>query len=359
VLCHFEGKTIDEAARELGCPPGTVGTRLARARERLRGRLARRGVTLSAATLVAALGQQAAAATVPAPLVASTVAAAAVVLSGRTAAGVVSAKVIVLTEGVLHAMLVNKVKIAVAALLVAALCTAVAGWAYQLHAAEEANAVALRSPPAQDKSKPKEANVLKGWGQTIDPDGDCKFTLDQGKLTIKLPGTDHALAFERNQMNAPRVLRDVEGDFIVQVKVSGEYPAGATSVVEGRVPFHGAGLLVYHDDKNYIRLERAELFSANTNINYASWELRQDGKFERVGNTGDLPLTEKEYYLRVERRDGKFYAGLSTDGVRWHGLEPITIDLPSRLRVGVAAGHNTSSGYEVHFTEFRLFRDVK
>ena len=256
-------------------------------------------------------------------------------------------------------MLISKVKIAVAAVLVAALCTAVAGWAYRLHAAEEGNAAALRSASAQNKTKPKTEPMLKGWGQAVDPDGDCKFTLDQGKLTIKLPGTDHALAFERKQMNAPRVLRDVEGDFIVQVKVSGEYPAGATSVVDGRVPFHGAGLLIYHDYQNYIRLERAELFSANMNVNYASWELRQDGKFERTGNTGDLPLTEKEYYLRVERRDGKFYAGVSSDGVRWHGLEPITINLPSRLRVGVAAGHNTSSGYEVHFTEFRLFREAK
>src|SRR5262249_4735029 len=48
VLCYLEGKTTDEAAEPLGCPRGTVGTRLAWARERLRSRLARRGVALSA-----------------------------------------------------------------------------------------------------------------------------------------------------------------------------------------------------------------------------------------------------------------------------------------------------------------------
>src|SRR5438105_9660389 len=34
VLCHLEGKTTQEAAAELRCPPGTVSSRLTRARER-------------------------------------------------------------------------------------------------------------------------------------------------------------------------------------------------------------------------------------------------------------------------------------------------------------------------------------
>jgi uncharacterized protein (TIGR03067 family) len=55
VLCYLEGKTNEEAARVLACPPGTVFSRLARARERLRDRLRRRGVVLSAGLLAAAL----------------------------------------------------------------------------------------------------------------------------------------------------------------------------------------------------------------------------------------------------------------------------------------------------------------
>jgi hypothetical protein len=41
ILCHLEGKTNEEAARELGCPVGTVQSRLSRARARLRQRLRR------------------------------------------------------------------------------------------------------------------------------------------------------------------------------------------------------------------------------------------------------------------------------------------------------------------------------
>ena len=53
VLCYFEGLTLDEAARRLRCPAGTLRSRLARAREKLRISLARRGVVLPAAALAA------------------------------------------------------------------------------------------------------------------------------------------------------------------------------------------------------------------------------------------------------------------------------------------------------------------
>src|SRR5262249_46853929 len=49
VLCCLEGKTDREAADELGCPKGTVLSRLSRARARLRVRLSKRGLTLGGA----------------------------------------------------------------------------------------------------------------------------------------------------------------------------------------------------------------------------------------------------------------------------------------------------------------------
>src|SRR5262249_49829935 len=55
VLCYLEGKTNEQTAQELGCPHGTVFSRLARARERLRHRLKRRGVVVSSAALAATL----------------------------------------------------------------------------------------------------------------------------------------------------------------------------------------------------------------------------------------------------------------------------------------------------------------
>src|SRR5215831_15632506 len=57
VLCDLEGKTRKEAARQLGCPDGTVAGQLARARAMLAKRLARRGIGLSGGALAAVLSQ--------------------------------------------------------------------------------------------------------------------------------------------------------------------------------------------------------------------------------------------------------------------------------------------------------------
>jgi RNA polymerase sigma factor (sigma-70 family) len=66
LLCYLEGMTYEEAAARLRWPTGTVASRLTRARELLRTRLTRRGVTLSAAALAAELARPATAAMQPA-----------------------------------------------------------------------------------------------------------------------------------------------------------------------------------------------------------------------------------------------------------------------------------------------------
>ena len=69
ILCDLEGRSLEEAAQSLGCPVGTVKSRLARGRDRLRGRLTRRGLAPAAigASLAAMSGS--ASAGVPASLV--------------------------------------------------------------------------------------------------------------------------------------------------------------------------------------------------------------------------------------------------------------------------------------------------
>lgn len=109
VLCDLLGLTTQEAAAEVNCPPKTLGTRLLRARALLAGRLTRRGIALSVATLATAPGQTASAA-VPPRLLDSTAQTAVAFTTGSAA---VSPTVAALTTGVSTVMVYSSLKIAV------------------------------------------------------------------------------------------------------------------------------------------------------------------------------------------------------------------------------------------------------
>src|SRR5260370_26203406 len=121
VLCSLEGKTNEEAARLLGCPRETVATRLARARERLRIRLTRRGLALSALVLAGELSPSLAA-SLPAPLDAATVQAGLDFAAPPTSAARVSATGASFTEGVLHSMFLYKLKMILVVVFTFAIC---------------------------------------------------------------------------------------------------------------------------------------------------------------------------------------------------------------------------------------------
>ncbi len=111
VLCDLQGKTYREAAEQLGCPFGTVSTRVTRARQLLRRRLARHVPALSAGALSVALSRHAVSA-LPAPLTASVVRAAARMASdSKAAANIPSAHIADLMEGANQAMLMTRFKL--------------------------------------------------------------------------------------------------------------------------------------------------------------------------------------------------------------------------------------------------------
>jgi RNA polymerase sigma factor (sigma-70 family) len=102
VLCDLEGRSQQDAAEQLGWPAGTLTGRLSRARALLARRLARHGVALSVGALAAV--------SVPSALASSTVQAAVSLAAGHALGGLVSLRVVTLFQGVLHTMLLNRIK---------------------------------------------------------------------------------------------------------------------------------------------------------------------------------------------------------------------------------------------------------
>ncbi len=122
VLCDLQGLPQKEAARVLGIPPGTVSSRLIRARALLAKRLAARGLVLAGGALAAVLMTERALAQVPTVLVHSTARVAALVAAGQWTAA--AGPAVVLMKGVMHAMWVKRLKVVVGSVMVAVVLSA-------------------------------------------------------------------------------------------------------------------------------------------------------------------------------------------------------------------------------------------
>jgi len=178
VLCDLEGKPLKDVARQLGCPIGTVGTRVARGRVLLGRRLSRHGVMLSASALALLLSQNAASAALPPTLAATTIQAAAAFMSGSAVTGtVIPAKVVNLTMAVLKSMLLSRVKVTLAVLLI---CTLIAAGgvavAHQAQLADRVNNQARTISELQGTwvlvsvehaGQPVPAHTLKDYGAWV------------------------------------------------------------------------------------------------------------------------------------------------------------------------------------------------
>jgi RNA polymerase sigma factor (sigma-70 family) len=147
LLCYVEGHTTEQAARLLGCPRGTVLSRLATARKRLAARLARRGFALPVAGLALLLAEP----TVSAALVGAAV-------NGATSK-VAPAGVVHLAQGVLHAMFLNKLVAALGAVVVVGVLAAAVGRVASEASGEEGRLPAAAEPAAaQPPAEPARAD---------------------------------------------------------------------------------------------------------------------------------------------------------------------------------------------------------
>jgi hypothetical protein len=188
---------------------------------------------------------------------------------------------------------------------------------------------------------------LKEWGDPINPDHDCKIRLDGGVLSIEMPGTDHDYDPYRKRFNAPRILREIEGEFDLQVRIRIDCPPSAQSSVEDQPAYVSAGFLILYPDSPLYLWPRYE--TACERVDYGVMQ-------QRIG-IDDFPIDDFRLPLRrlrhpqIEKESRK---GIGEDGCvlerRW-GYNPRAIE-----NGGPAIGCNRYSQVWLRFFD-RGWRD--
>jgi RNA polymerase sigma factor (sigma-70 family) len=193
VLCELEGRSRKEVARQLNVPEGTLSSRLAAARKTLAKRLREHGWSGAAPAVL------------PPLLLTSTRQAGAQLLAGRPATGVVSAEVLALTQGVLKAMFVNKLKALTLVLILAGLVGAGAR-SFGDRALAESPTAAAQEPPAKDP-RVQEASADVAAAQAALKQAEANLAAARAQLALKEAVYQQALAnarlpFEKEKFRA-------------------------------------------------------------------------------------------------------------------------------------------------------------
>jgi RNA polymerase sigma factor (sigma-70 family) len=216
VLCYLQGKTNDEAAQLLGCPKGTVASRLARAREQLRRRLTQRGWSVSTGMVASVLTDKARAVSVPVRLVCSTLS----YVTGKPVnSSALSAKVFALSDGVLRMLWLSKMKMAAGIVLALVLAGAGVGLVVrQAWASGDEAQVARKEPagpaaeaPEARADRPPSSKIAKGQNARRAAELAAKNTAAKNKID----GSGKAITKEINVRDFTSV--DVNSAFEVEI----------------------------------------------------------------------------------------------------------------------------------------------
>jgi hypothetical protein len=183
-----------------------------------------------------------------------------------------------------------------------------------------------------------------GWMSVTDPDKDCEFRLLGNKLTVTVPETNHNLHPVRG-LNAPRVLKKVNGDFTVQVKVTADFKPGkeSTKVPQQGRPFNGAGILIWQSEENYLRIERNAYWVDDSLYCYPPlieyWHNRENSGFNN--DPTDKPyFTGRSTWLKALRKG--------------RDVKTFPVEMADAVSVGVAAINSSNLPFTVEFDEFSI-----
>jgi hypothetical protein len=303
--------TYEEAGQHLGCSKGTISTRLTRARELLRARLAGRGLAVTAGSLAAWLCANAASADAPNSLVIATIKAATSLAAGQ-ATGLISTHVAALTEGVLKTMFLSKLKAVVAVVVVLGFfltgATVVTYRTVAAHSATPAVPIAEERPATPQKQAQKqEKEAFTAWGQEV---GGLQAGLgyDPGQKRAYGLGETVRLVLRVRNVSKEAVKFEYHRTFFM------EYPPAVTDGQGKRVRLTRVALSreIAPEQLNLARGKEIELYELKFKLRPASEKKADDGDVDFGGRVSTLHGTGK-FRIQYERFIAKPSAGPESD----------------------------------------------
>jgi regulation of enolase protein 1 (concanavalin A-like superfamily) len=199
---------------------------------------------------------------------------------------------------------------------------------------------------------------------------ECQLAKDakERKSTITLPPKVFSLSpkmlnkQKKPVHNAPRTFAEVEGDFLAYVKVFGDIDPGLdpTSDQLGRrlpLTFQGAGLLLYQDKDNFVRLERACTAVGASMVRELLVEVVRGGReidHYYIALPGDAraPLD-----LFLARRNGRVTCMFSHNSQSLLAFREFALDYPAKVKIGLTASNLSRKPYTARFADFVLLDD--
>jgi Protein of unknown function (DUF1349) len=155
-------------------------------------------------------------------------------------------------------------------------------------------------------------NLHVGWSW-VDPTAHATYSVaTPGLLTISTVDDKSSLDPTLNT-NAPRLLQRILGDFTVQTLV--------TLSADKQVGFQAADILIWQDERNFIRVERY--------FNSIDFEQVVNGVFSHnaPASLASSTITGSQFELQVQRKGALFTASWRVPGQGWQAINTANIQL--------------------------------
>lgn len=206
---------------------------------------------------------------------------------------------------------------------------------------------------------PKAAPQLEDvYGEIADKKSGYKFEMSKaGLLTVTVPATEEKVAFDAKAFRAPQVVKEIEGDFMLTVRIGLSAPKEAKVGGKADEMTVTAGVAISQSD--------APQFGACAGITHYSTDKGWRGRFSdcrKYDKTGsgagswDLKLDpSSKLVVRLTRQGDRVLSEFQTEEGEWQGWSNMRItDMAGTVKVGPVAFGCIDKEFSATFDQYEI-----